>query len=97
VFILNAFECIAQLSANANMDFRSAKLSNGMSFKNAYDFVLPYLMEEKSWTWPELNHFDVGDAYPLLLSASKHLECVPCVPFMNKKSPDYSKMIIKLL
>ncbi len=97
VFILNAFECIAQLSDNINVDFRSTKLSNGMSLKNAYDFVIPYLMEEKTWTWPTLNHFDVGDGYPLLLSASKHLQCVTCVPYMNKKSPDYSKMIIKLL
>jgi hypothetical protein len=97
VFILNAFECIAQLADNINVDFRSTKLSNGMSFKNAYDFLLPYLVEEKTWTWPTLNHFDIADAYPLLLSASKHLQCVTCVPYMNKKSPDYSKMIIKLL
>jgi len=97
VFILNASECIAQLADNINVDFRSTKLSNGMSFKNAYDFLLPYLVEEKTWTWPTLNHFDIADAYPLLLSASKHLQCVTCVPYMNKKSPDYSKMIIKLL
>jgi hypothetical protein len=97
VFIMNAFECIAQLSDNINVDFRSAKLSNGKSYKDAYDFLLPYLLEEKAWTWPTLTHFNVGDAYPLLLSASKHLQCVSCVPYMNKKSPDYSKMIIQLL
>lgn len=97
VFILNAFECIAQLSDNINVDFRSAKLSNGRSFKDAYDFILPYVMEEKEWTWPTLTHFNIGDAYPLLLSASKHLQCVSCVPFMNNKSPNFSKMIIQLL
>jgi len=97
VFIMNAFECVAQLSDNINVDFRSAKLSNGRSFKDAYDFLLPYVMEEKEWTWPTLTHFNVGDAYPLLLSASKHLQCVSCVPYMNKKSPDYPKMIIQLL
>ncbi len=97
VFIMNAFECIAQLSDNINVDFRSAKLSNGKSFKDAYDFLLPYLLEEKVWTGPTLTHFNVGDAYPLLLSASKHLQCVSCVPYMNKKSPDYPKMIIQLL
>lgn len=97
VFILNAFECIAQLSENMNVDFRTTKLSNGKSFKDAYDFLLPYLVEEKVWTWPILTHFNIGDAYPLLLSASKHLQCVSCVPYMSKKSPDYSTMIIKLL
>jgi hypothetical protein len=97
VFILNAFECIAQLSENINVDFRNTKLSNGMSLKNAYDFILPYLLEEKAWTWPELNHFNIGDAYPLLLSASKQYDCKTCIPLMKTKSPDYSKMIIKLL
>ena len=97
VFILNAFECIAQLSENINVDFRSAKLSNGRSFKDAYDFLLPYVVEEKVWTWPTLTHFDIADAYPLLLSASKHYNCTNCVPFMRKKSPNFSKMIIQLL
>jgi hypothetical protein len=97
VFIMNAFECIAQLSDNINVDFRSAKLSNGRSFKEAYDFLLPYVMEEKEWTWPTLTHFDIGDAYPLLLSASKQYNCTNCVTFMRNKSPNFSKMIIQLL
>lgn len=97
VFIMNAFECVAQLSDNINVDFRSAKLSNGKSFKDAYDFLLPYVMEEKEWTWPTLTHFNIGDAYPLLLSASKRYNCTNCVTFMRNKSPNFSKMIIQLL
>ncbi len=97
VFILNAFECIAQLSENINIDFRSAKLSNGMSLKNAYDFLLPFLLEEKKWTWPSLTHFNIGDAYPLLLSASKHENCTKCLPFIKAQSPESQKLVLNLL
>jgi hypothetical protein len=97
VFILNAFESIAQLSDEINIDFRNAKLSNGMSLSNAYNFLTPYLVGKKQWTWPVLRHYDNENAFPLLLSASKHNNCTECLPFVFGSSPENKKLLLKLL
>ncbi len=97
VFILNAFESIAQSAHNINVDFRNTKLSNGMSLKNAYDFLTPYLLGKKQWTWPILKHFDAENAYPLLLSASKHNACNECLPFIYNQSPESKKLLLRIL
>ncbi len=96
VFVLNAFESIAQLSENINVDFRNMKLRNGMTLKNAYDFITPYLIEKKAWTWPDIKHFDFENAYPLLLSASKHYICTECLPYVNGHTPEAEKLVLKL-
>ena len=97
VFVLNAFESIAQLSDNINYDFRNAKLSNGMSLMNAYNFLTPYLLAKKPWTWPVLKHFEQTNAYPLLLSASKHNNCKECLPLLYGQSTEAKKLVLKLL
>lgn len=97
IFVLNAFESIAQLSDNISIDFRNTKLSSGMSLKNAYDFLTPYLLEKKKWTWPVLKHFDVENAYPLLLSASKKNNCKECLPFVYSQSQESQNYLLRLL
>ena len=96
-FVLNAFECVAQLSDNIGVDFRNTQLSNGMSLKNAYDFLTPYLLAKKPWTWPVLKHFETQNGYPLLVSASKHNNCTECITFINAQSVDANQLILKLL
>jgi hypothetical protein len=95
-FVLNAFESVAQLADNIGVDFRNTKLSNGMSLKSAYDFLTPYLIAKKTWTWPNLKPFEMTEGYTLLLSANKHYNCTECINYIKTNSADANQLILKL-
>jgi hypothetical protein len=96
-FVLNAFENVAQLSENIGVDFRNAKLSNGMSLKNAYDFLMPYLIEKKKWSWPNLKPFEMSNGYTLLTNASKYYNCTECISYINTHVSQSNQLILQLL
>ncbi len=98
VFIMNAFNIIAQLSANTHTDFYAVQTPNGQSFKKSMDAILPYVMKEKSWTYPEIKPFNVSDAFPLLLRSSQKYQCSQCVEFIKHSAKEnYSQLLLNLL
>jgi hypothetical protein len=97
VFILNAFEIIAQLAQEANMEFRNVSTPDGRTLKSAYDFLIPYLLEEKEWKWKQVKHFDTDNAYPLLIAAKRKYNCDSCLGFVKSKNQNFEQTILRLL
>ncbi len=71
VFILNAFNVIAELSEQIGVDYFNSTTNSGKSLKMAFEAIMPYLMQEKTWTYPQIKPFAYTDAFPLILSAER--------------------------
>jgi glutaredoxin 2 len=71
VFILNAFNVIAELSEQIGVDYFQAKTNSGKSLKLAFDSLMPYLLQQKQWTHPQIKAFAYTDAFPLILTAER--------------------------
>jgi Alginate lyase len=71
VFILNAFNVVAELSEQIGVDYFQSKTVSGKSLKMAFDAIMPYLMQQKKWTYPQIKSFGYTDAFPLILTAER--------------------------
>ncbi|OYU54178.1 MAG: hypothetical protein CFE25_16215 [Chitinophagaceae bacterium BSSC1] len=71
VFILNAFNVVAELSDQIGIDYFQTKTSSGKSLKMAFDAIMPYLLQQKTWTYPQIKPFGYTDAFPLILTAER--------------------------
>ena len=96
VFILNAFQIIAQLSDEMQIDYWNKDLG-GKSLKNAYDNILPFVKKEKPWIGKQIKPFIFGNAFPLLLLSNEKYGCKDCLEFINKSEPGANKLVIQLL
>lgn len=96
-FILDAFTVFAHLSEKTDIDFWSLKTRSGKSLKKGYEALIPYLAETKSWSWKQINPFNISNAYQLLWTASLRYNCKSCKDIIKKNSIDYESLFIRLL
>ncbi len=52
---LNAFATLANCGVVSGTDLWNYELSDGRSFKKAFDFFIPYITKEKNWTWNDID------------------------------------------
>jgi len=98
VFIMNAFAIVAQLSEETSTNLFSLTTSSGKSFKQCVDAIVPFITKQKTWTYPEIRPFQIGDAYPLLLVANAKYKHPEYINFIKDNNPkDYSKLLLNLL
>jgi hypothetical protein len=98
VFILNAFNVIAQLSERISIDFWNKKTSSGMSLKMGYEAIIPFVDGKKPWAYKEIKPFNVSDAYPILLSARWKYGWMECTDIIKKHSKEqYQTLLLNLL
>jgi len=71
VFILNAFNVVAELSEQIGIDYFHSKTVSGKSLKMGFDAIIPYLMQQKTWSYQQIRPFGYTDAFPLMLSAER--------------------------
>lgn len=71
VFILNAFNVVAELSEQIGVDYFQSKTASGKTLKMAFDAIMPYLLKQKNWTYPQIRAFGYTDAFPLILTAER--------------------------
>jgi hypothetical protein len=90
VFILNAFNIIAQLSEKAGIDFWGMETKSGKSLNKAIQVMIPYISNEKAWMGQQIKEFNYAEALPLLLRSSSKLKCASC-PAILKKITDEKK------
>jgi Alginate lyase len=84
VFILNAFNIIAELSTQAGTDFWSLKTKSGKSLQLGLQALLPYISKEKKWFGPQIKEFSSADAYPLFIRGASKLNCATCTEALQK-------------
>jgi Alginate lyase len=84
VFILNAFNVIAQLSEKSGVDFWALKTKSGKSLQLGLEAILPYISKEKEWAGKQIKAFEFADAYPLLIRGAAKLNCSTCYDSLKK-------------
>jgi hypothetical protein len=99
VFILNAFNVIAQLSEKTNINLWQLKTSSGKSLSKAFDAIMPYLTKKKEWNGgQQIRPFSYPDGYPILLSARTKYHCESCFDFIKSDTKQqYKTLLLNLL
>ena len=98
VFIMNAFEIVAQLSEKTKTNFWTAKTSSGKTFKQAFDAINPYLTDKKKWEYKQITEYGYEDGINLLLRATYRFNCKTCkddIKYIGQQ--DYIKQLFNLL
>jgi hypothetical protein len=62
---------IAKLAENANINLWNQQISEGKSMKNALQFIIPYLKNEKIWEYEQIQKIGFGETIKILKYASK--------------------------
>ncbi len=99
VFILNAFNVIAQLSEKTSINLWQLKTSSGKSLSQAFDALMPFLTKKKIWDGgQQIRPFSFPDGYPILLSARTKYHCEPCFDFIKSDAKQqYKTLLLNLL
>jgi hypothetical protein len=69
-FNLEAFFALASIGSTAGIDLWNYQSNDGRSIRKAFDWVIPYLRDEKAWTHKQIKKFDPAQHYPILITAS---------------------------
>jgi hypothetical protein len=98
VFILNAFNVIAELSEQIGVVYFQSKSASGKSLKMAFDALMPYLLQQKQWTYTQIKPFAFTDAFPLMLSAERRYGYKGSMDTLAKiLNADLARLQLKLL
>ena len=98
VFILNAFNVIAELSEQIGVDYFQSKTVSGKTFKMSFDAIMPYLLQQKTWTYPQIKSFAYTDAFPLILTAERRYGYKGAMDNLAKiLNADLGRLQLKLL
>lgn len=98
VFILNAFNMVAQMSEEINVDFWNKITPGGHSLKKSYDALLPYVQQQKKWILNDITPFNFQDGFQILLLAKQKYNCTDCMTtIQNYVGAYYPKLLLQLL
>lgn len=98
VFILNAFNVIAQIAEKNGINFYQAKTKSGKSLKLGFDAIVPFLSQQEKWVYPQIKPFHYSDAYALLLRGITKMNCIDCKEAIKKAAgKNVELLLINLL
>ena len=67
---MDAWFTAATLADNVGVDIWNYKTKDGKGIKVALDWLLPYAMGDKAWTYPQIHEYKKGDFLSLLIRAN---------------------------
>jgi hypothetical protein len=70
-FVTAAWFQVAGLAEKLGVDLWHYKTSSGASLQTAVDWLMPYALKEKKWTYQQIGSYNSNDFYPLLLQAAE--------------------------
>ena len=62
---------IAKLAENANVQLWNQQISEGKNMRNALDWIVPYLKNEKKWEYEQIQKISYGETIKILKYASE--------------------------
>jgi hypothetical protein len=71
VYNLNALFRLADLGERVGVDLWHFQTSDGRGIRKALDWLMPYLADERAWPYKQIEPFDRGHAFALLLRAAQ--------------------------
>ena len=69
-FNTQAWFDVAKLAEKVGVDLWHYKTSKGAGLQTAVDWLLPYALKDKSWTYQQIGEYNGGEFYTLLLQAA---------------------------
>jgi hypothetical protein len=73
-FNLEAWCMFASAAATKNIDYWNYATADGRSLKKAIDYLIPYVIDGKTWEYKQINPFKTQDFYHLLVVAADKLK-----------------------
>ena len=70
-FNIRAWFDLAVLAEKVGVDLWNYKNSHGATLKTAVDWLTPYALEEKPWTYQQISRYNKNEFYPVLLKAAQ--------------------------
>jgi len=67
---LQAFFTLATIAHHTDVDLWNYKNTQNGSIRAAFDWLLPYAMDEKKWDYQQISNYNKDELYALLLQAS---------------------------
>jgi hypothetical protein len=68
---LYGYFLIAQLAENNKISLWNQQITEGKNMKNALDWIIPYLKNEKKWEYEQIQKISYGETIKILLLAAK--------------------------
>ena len=68
---LYGYFLIAKLAENSNVSLWNQQISEGKNMKNALDWIVPYLKNEKKWEYEQIQKIGYGETIKILKLAAK--------------------------
>ena len=68
---LYGYFLIAKLAENANIQLWNQQITEGKNMKNALEFIMPYLKNEKVWDYEQIQKISYGETIKILKFASR--------------------------
>ena len=68
---LYGYFLIAKLAENCNISLWNEQISEGKNMKNALDWIVPYLKNEKTWEYEQIQKIGYGETIKILKLAAK--------------------------
>ncbi len=68
---LFGYYLIAKLAENANIQLWNQQISEGKNMRNALDWIVPYLKNEKQWEYEKIQKISYGETIRILKLAAK--------------------------
>jgi hypothetical protein len=62
---------IAKLAENVNVSLWNHQISEGKNMKNALEFIMPYLKNEKVWEYEQIQKINYSETVKILKYASR--------------------------
>lgn len=67
---LRGWFTVATLAEKAGVNLWTWQTSKSADLRTAFDWLIPYALEEKKWEYQQINKYNKNEIYPLLLQAS---------------------------
>ena len=95
-FSLQAWFTAANLADNVGVDIWNYETADGKSIKKAIDWLLPFAMGEKPWTYKQIHDYKKSDFYLLMLQASKHYKDAAYTTALDKLKEEKGNTIAEI-
>ena len=67
---LRGWFTVATLAEKTGVDMWNYRTPKDVTLRTAFDWLMPYAVGEKTWTWQQINKYNMSEIYPLLLWAA---------------------------
>ena len=95
-FSLQAWFTAANLADNVGVDIWNYETADGKSIKKALDWLLPYAMGEKPWTYQQIHDYKKSDFYLLVLQATTHYKDAAYATALQKLQTEKGNTIAEI-